>query len=93
LWSLGVSLGSGMSKEESQKKFDQIIERIDNNAGNCNVNNPRAILKRLRDLHDQLGDQISAIDDDPETASSALEDIHAKIETQLDALEEALDEE
>ena len=82
-----------MSKEESQKKFDQIIERIDNNAGNCNVNNPRAILKRLRDLHDQLGDQISAIDDDPETASSALEDIHAKIETQLDALEEAPDEE
>ena len=93
LWSLGVSLGSGMSKEESQKKFDQIIERIDNNAGNCNVNNPRAILKRLRDLHDQLGDQISEIDDDPETASSALEDIHAEMETQLDALESVFEEE
>ena len=53
----------------------------------------KAILEELRRLHDQLGDQIGEIDDDPETASSALEDIHAKIETQLAALEEALDEE
>lgn len=93
LWSLGVSLGSGMSKEESQKKFDQIIERIDNNAGNCNVNNPCAILKRLRDLHDQLGDQIGEIEDDPEDAASGLENICTEMETQLDALEEVLEEE
>ena len=53
----------------------------------------KAIFEELRRLHHQLGDQISKIDDDPETASSALEDIHAEMETQLDALEEALDEE
>ena len=93
LWSLGVSLGSGMSKEESQKKFDQIIERIVNNAGNCNVNNPRAILKRLRELHDQLGDKINEIEDDFEDTSSALENIHAEMESQLDALESVFEEE
>ena len=93
LWSLGVSLGSGMSKEESQKKFDQIIERIGNNADDCNSNDPRAILKRLRELHDELGDQIGEIEDDPEDAASGLEDIYAEMETQLDALEEALEEE
>ena len=93
LWSLGVSLGSGMSKEESQKKFDQIIERIGNNADDCNSNDPRAILKRLRELHDELGDQLGEIEDDPEDAASGLEDIYTEMETQLDALEEALDEE
>ena len=90
---LGVSLAAGMSKEEEQQKMDQIAASISNNAGNCNVNNPRAILKRLRDLHDQLGDQLGEIEDDPEDAASGLEDIYTEMETQLDALEEALDEE
>ena len=90
---LGASLVSGMSKEESQKKLDQIVERIDNNADDCNSNDPRAILKRLRDLHDQLGDQIGEIEDDPEDAASGLENIYTEMETQLDALEEALEEE
>ena len=90
---LGASWVSGMSKEESQKKLDQIVERIDNNADDCNSNDPRAILKRLRDLHDQLGDQIGEIEDDPEDAASGLENIYTEMETQLDALEEALEEE
>ena len=93
LLALGASFVSGMSKEESQKKLDQIIERIDNNADDCNSNDPRAILKRLRELHDQLGDQISEIEDDPEDAASGLENIYTEMETQLDALEEALEEE
>ena len=93
LLALGASFVSGMSKEESQKKFDQIIERIDNNADDCNSNDPRAILKRLRDLHDQLGDQIGEIEDDPEDAASGLENIYTEMETQLDALEEVLEEE
>jgi len=53
----------------------------------------KAILEELRRLHDELGDQIDEIEDDPEDACSALEDIHAEMETQLDALEEALEEE
>ena len=53
----------------------------------------KAILEELRRLHHELGDQISEIDDDPETASSALDDIHAEMETQLDALEEAIGDE
>ena len=93
LLALGASFVSGMSKEESQKKLDQIIESIDNNADDCNSNDPRAILKRLRELHDQLGDQISEIEDDPEDAASGLENIYTEMETQLDALEEALEEE
>ena len=90
---LGATLVSGMSKEEAQQKFDQIIERIDNNADDCNSNDPGAILKRLRGLHDQLGDQIGEIEDDPEDAASGLEDIYAEMETQLDALESVLEEE
>ena len=90
---LGVSLASGMSEEEAQQKMDQIIASISNNAGNCTVNDPRAILKRLRELHDQLGDQIGEIEDDPEDAASGLENIYTEMETQLDALEEALEEE
>ena len=90
---LGASLVSGMSKEESQKKLDQIVERIDNNDDDCKSNDPRAILKRLRELHDQLGDQIGEIEDDPEDAASGLENIYTEMETQLDALEEALEEE
>ena len=89
---LGATLVSGMSKEEAQQKFDQIIERIDNNDDDCKSNDPRAILKRLRELHDQLGDQIGEIEDDPEDAASGLENIYTEMETQLDALEEALDE-
>ena len=88
---LGVSLASGMSKKEAQQKMDQIAASISNNAGNCNVNDPRAILKRLRDLHDQLGDQIGEIEDDPEDAASGLEIIYTEMETQLDALEEAFE--
>ena len=90
---LGVSLAAGMSKEEAQQKMDQIAASISNNAGNCTVNDPRAILKRLRELHDQLGDQIGEIEDDPEDAASGLENIYTEMETQLDALEEALEEE
>ena len=89
---LGATLVSGMSKEEAQQKLDQIIERIGNNADDGN-NNPRAILKRLSELHDQLGDPIGEIEDDPEDAASGLENIYTEMETQLDALEEALDEE
>lgn len=53
----------------------------------------KAILEELRRLHDELGDKINEIEDDFEDTSSALENIHAEMETQLDALEEALDEE
>ena len=90
---LGATLVSGMSKEEAQQKLDQIIERIGNNDDDCKSNDPRAILKRLRDLHDQLGDQIGEIEDDPEDAASGLEDIYTEMETQLDALESVLEEE
>lgn len=89
---LGVSLAAGMSKEEEQQKMDQIAASISNNAGNCNVNDPRAILKRLRELHDELGDQIGEIEDDPEDAASGLENIYTEMETQLDALESVLEE-
>ena len=51
---------------------------------------PQEILERMRELHDELGDQISEIDDDPQTATSALESIYAQMEMQLDALEDAL---
>lgn len=54
---------------------------------------PEAVLEKLRELHDQLGDQISDIEDDPEDAASGLEDIYTEMETQLDALEEAFDDE
>ena len=90
---LGATLVSGMSKEEAQQKLDQIIERIGNNDDDCKSNDPRAILEKLRELHDQLGDQISDIEDDPEDAASGLENIYTEMETQLDALEEALEEE
>ena len=50
-------------------------------------------MEELRRLHDQLGDKINEIEDDFEYTSSALEDIHAEMETQLDALEEAFDDE
>ena len=53
----------------------------------------KSILEELRRLHDELGEQIREMDYDAEAASSALEDIHAEMETQLDALEEALEEE
>ena len=53
----------------------------------------KAILEELRRLHDELGDKINEIEDDFEDTSSALENIHAEMETQLDALEEALEEE
>lgn len=52
----------------------------------------KAILEELRRLHDQLGDKINEIEDDFEDTSSALEDIHAEMETQLDAIEEAFDD-
>ena len=51
---------------------------------------PQEILEKLRELHDELGDQISEIDDDHQTATSALESIYAQMETQLDALDDAL---
>lgn len=50
-------------------------------------------LEELRRLHDELGDQINEIYDDSEDASSALADIHAEMETQLDALAESIDDE
>ena len=53
----------------------------------------KAILEELRRLHDQLGDQIGEIEDDPEDAANCLENIYTEMETQLDALEEALGEE
>ena len=53
----------------------------------------KAILEELRRLHDELGDQISEIGDDPEDASSALEGIYVEMETPLDALEEAIGDE
>ena len=53
----------------------------------------KAILEELRRLHDQLGDKINEIEDDFEDTSSALEDSHAEMETQLDAIEEAFDDE
>lgn len=90
---LGATLVSGMSKEEARQKWSQIVERIDNNDDDCKSNDPRAILKRLRDLHDQLGDQIGEIEDDPEDAANCLENIYTEMETQLDALEEAFDDE
>lgn len=89
---LGATLVSGMSKEEARQKWSQIVERIDNNDDDCKSNDPRAILKRLRELHDQLGDQIGKIEDDPEDAASGFENIYTEMETQLDALKEALEE-
>ena len=53
----------------------------------------KAILEELRRLHDQLGDQIGEIEDDPEDAANCLENIYTEMETQLDALEEAIDDE
>ena len=84
---------SGLSKEEARQKWSQIVERIDNNDDDCKSNDPRAILKRLRELHDQLGDQLGEIEDDPEDAASGFENIYTEMGTQLDALEEALEEE
>lgn len=55
--------------------------------------NIKAILEELRRLHNELGDQIGEIEDDPEDAASGLENIYTEMETQLDALEEALEEE
>lgn len=51
---------------------------------------PQEILEKLRELHDELGDQISEIDDDPQSATSELESIYAQMETQLDVLEDVL---
>ena len=51
---------------------------------------PQEILDELRRLHDEFGDQISEFEEDPKTASSALESIYAEMEIQLDALEDAL---
>lgn len=48
------------------------------------------ILKKLRRLHDEFGDQISELEDDYQTATSALESIYAQMEMQLDALEDAI---
>lgn len=53
----------------------------------------KAILEELRRLHDQLGDQIGEIEDNPEDAANCLENIYTEMETQLDALEEAFDDE
>ena len=54
---------------------------------------PKKILDELRRLHDEFGDLISEIEDDPEWASSALESTYVEMEKQLDALEDALDDE
>ena len=51
----------------------------------------KAILEKLRELHDQLGDQIGEIEDDPEAAVSGLENIYTEMETQLDALGEVIE--
>ena len=48
---------------------------------------PQEILEKLRDLHEELGDQISEIE---ENADSALQDIYDEMETQIDALEDAI---
>ena len=41
----------------------------------------------------KMGDQLGEIEDDPEDAASGFENIYTEMGTQLDALEEALEEE
>jgi hypothetical protein len=53
----------------------------------------KSIFEGLRRLHDELGEQIREMDYDAEAASGVLENIHAEMEMQLDALEEAFDDE
>ena len=52
---------------------------------------PLEILEELRRLHDELGEQIGEIEEDFEDAVSALQSIYDEMETQLDALDNALD--
>jgi len=49
---------------------------------------PREILEDLRRLHDELGDQISEIEDSSEDAGDALQSIYDEFESRLDELED-----
>ncbi len=66
------------------------IEADDKKSSNGGNRTPEGIVDELRRLHDELGDQISELEEDPETTTSALQCIYAEMEIQLDALEDAL---
>jgi len=54
---------------------------------------PCEILEDLRRIHDELGGQISEIEDSPEDASDALQSICDEFESRLDELADALGDE
>lgn len=88
-------------KREALPTFEELMDlqlplqigevTVNKNYSNKKSLSPRRILDGLRRLHDEFGDQISEFEEDPKTASSALESIYAEMEIQLDALEDALD--
>ncbi|MDO5319847.1 MAG: hypothetical protein Q4G65_14565 [bacterium] len=74
-------------------QYDLQIGEITINKSYSNIESPtpHEILEELRRLHDEFGDQISEIgDDDSEDVEIALQNIYVEMETQLDALEDAL---
>lgn len=87
-------------KPDAMPTFDELMSlqnelqigevTINKSFTNKESRTPQEIMEKLRGLHDELGDQISEIDDDPQTATSALESIYAQMETQIDALEDAI---
>ena len=88
-------------KREALPTFEELMDlqlplqigevTVNKNYSNKKSPSPRRILDGLRRLHDEFGDQIGEFEEDPKTASSALESIYAEMEVQLDALGDALD--
>lgn len=66
---------------------------VNKSYSNTESRSPQEILDELRRLHDEFGDQIGEIEEDPEGVVSALQSIYAEMEIQLDALDDALGDE
>lgn len=87
-------------KPSAMPEFDEVAAlQVSLGIGEVTVNKkysneksrkPREILEDLRRLHEELGDQISEIEDSPEDAGDALQSIYDEFESRLDELADAL---
>ena len=84
---------SGLALAETPDKFVRYVESTGSQDVDTGVQGRWNTKVEAQVEWMELGDKINEIEDDFEDTSSALENIHAEMETQLDALEEALDEE
>ena len=88
-------------KPVAMPTFDRVLKlQNDLQIGEISINKsysneefrtPREILEELRRLHDELGALIDDNEEASEDDGSALQNIYAEMEEQLDALEDAID--